>query len=139
MTTKATEGLEARSEQSKASKRATFELLSKKKRATRDVVVDLGDGELTLVFQAIGAIAYDKLLSKNPPTTEQKADGSIYNINTFGPSLLALVCTDPELTKDQWSEIWHSDDWNRGEVMGMFFIAIELCNKGLDIPFTENG
>lgn len=137
MPKQAQEEVEAKSKQREASKRATFEQLLSKKRAEKEVKINLGGEETSLLFRAVGATQYDKMLSKHPPTTEQKADGSIYNINTFGPAVLAAVCVDPELDAKQWSEIWHSDDWNRGEVMQIFVTAIELCNKGLDIPFTE--
>lgn len=131
--------VETRAKQRESSHRATFERLRSKKKASKEITIDFGDGEeLTLAFEAIGASMYDKLLSKNPPTTEQKADGSIYNINTFGPAILSNVCVDPALDQKQWSEIWHSDEWNRGEVMGLFIQAVELCNKGLDIPLSES-
>ena len=122
--------------------RATFDVLKNKPRAEKEVVINIpgADGEeneVTMMFRAIGSTEYDRLLAKHPPTTEQKADNSTYNINTFGPGLLSKVCIDPEMTAKEWTLIWQSDDWNRGEVMGMFLIAVELCNKGLDIPLSE--
>lgn len=135
------EVVESRTQQSENSKRATFDMLKSKKRAEREVVLQFpgedGTEEITMLFRAVGSQVYDKLLSKNPPTTEQKADGSVYNINTFGPDLLSKVCVDPDLSPQQWREIWQSEDWNRGEVMQLFVTAAELCNKGLDIPFFE--
>ena len=100
------------------------------------------DGEMvetTMLFRSIGARDYDRLLAKHPPTTEQRAEGNSYNINTFGPALLAMVCIDPEMSAEQAGEIWNSSDWGRGEVMSLFSAAVELCNKGLDIPFTGLG
>lgn len=138
-----TEELESRSKQSESSKRATFELLRSKPRAQREVSVNLPteDGsteQLTLLFKAIGAQDYDKLLSKNPPNVEQKADGASYNLHTFGPALLSRVCIDPAMDQKEWTEVWNSPDWNRGEVMQLFYTAVELCNKGLDIPLPDN-
>lgn len=133
----------ARNEQRDASKRATFDLLKMKPRAEREVLLKIPgeDGEiqeLSMLFRAIGSQEYDKLLSKNPPTLEQKADGSAYNVNTFGPSLLSKVCIEPDMDTAQWTVIWNSPDWGRGEVMQLFLVAVELCNKGLDIPFIGN-
>jgi hypothetical protein len=135
---KTTEDVEARAAQRDKSKRATFDLLKGKKRAERTVEIVLVDGEdpVSMEFRAIGAQEYDRLIAKNPPNTEQKAEGSAYNIHNFGPALLSAVCVDPDMTRQEWSEIWNSPDWNRGEVMQMFLIAVELCNKGLDLPFN---
>ena len=135
------EALESQTAQREQAKRATFEMLVKKPRLEREVPVHIpgDDGELreiTMLFRAIGARDYDKLLTRHPPTTEQRAEGNSYNINTFGPALLSQVCIDPEMSAEQAAEIWNSSDWGRGEVMSLFSAAVELCNKGLDIPFT---
>lgn len=135
--------LEGQSVQREASKRATFDLLKSKPRAEREVLLKIpnGDGEiqeLSMLFRAIGSQEYDKLLGKNPPTLEQKAEGSAYNVNTFGPALLSKVCIEPDMDAAQWTTIWNSPDWGRGEVMQLFLVAVELCNKGLDIPFIGN-
>lgn len=141
MPTKA-ETVAARQEQSKESKRATFELLKSKPRAEREVtfLMDTAEGkeEVTFLFRAIGSVSYDRLLTKNPPTTEQRAEGASYNVNTFAPALLSAVCAEPEMSATQWSEIWNSPDWNRGEIMQLFVSAIELCNQGMDVPFFGN-
>ncbi len=142
MPKQATEELESRTRQSESSKRATFDLLKNKPRAEREVVLRLPNesgeyDEMSMLFRAIGSQDYDKLLSKNPPSQEQKAEGGSYNVNTFGPALLSRVCIEPDMDQKQWSEIWNSPDWNRGEMMQLFLVAVELCNRGLDIPLSE--
>jgi hypothetical protein len=137
-----TEELESRTQQSENSKRATFDRLKNKPRAEREVVLRLpndegGHDEMSMLFRAIGSQEYDKLLTKNPPSQEQKADGGSYNVNTFGPALLSRVCIEPDMDQKQWAEIWNSPDWNRGEMMQLFLVAVELCNRGLDIPLSE--
>ena len=138
------ETVKARQEQSQDSKRATFDMLKNKPRVEEEVTFVMNadtddEKEFTMMFQAIGATDYDKLITKNPPTTEQKADGSSYNINTFGPNLLARTVVDPDMDFKQWSEIWNSEDWNRGEILQIFLTATELCNRTLDVPPTETG
>ena len=132
--------VEAAAKARSKSKRATFELLKSKPKAEREVTFVMntseGQNEVSLLFRAIGSVEYDRLLTKNPPTTEQRAEGATYNINTFAPALLAAVCYDPEMSTSEWSEIWNSPDWNRGEIMQFFMSAVELCNQGLEIPFT---
>lgn len=141
MPTKA-EGVTSRQKQSDASKRATFDLLKTKPRAEREITFSMdtaeGKEKVTFLFRAIGSVDYDRLLTKNQPTTEQRAEGASYNINTFAPAILSAVCAEPEMSASQWGEIWNSPDWNRGEIMQLFVSAIELCNQGMDIPFSEN-
>ena len=142
MTKSNLEAQSAQREAAKAGNRATFEQLVKKRHLEREVPIKIpgDDGEpveVTMLFRAIGARDYDRLLGKHPPTTEQRAGGNSYDINTFGPALLAKVCVDPEMSEQEAQTIWNSADWGRGEVMSLFGAAVELCNKGLDIPFTD--
>jgi hypothetical protein len=142
MPTQETAALKSRAAQRDASKRATFEMLRSKKRAERELTFTIetatGKEEITFLFRAIGSQEYDALLTKNPPKSEQKADGATYNIHTFAPTLLAEVCAEPSMSKGEWSDIWDSPDWNRGEVMDLFFAAVNLCNQGMVIPPTVN-
>jgi hypothetical protein len=144
ITKSALEAQRKQAETDKSNNRATFEMLVKKRHLEREVPIKIpdDDGELfevTMMFRAIGARDYDRLLSKHPPTTEQRAQGASYDINSFGPALIARVCVDPELSETEAAQIWNSSDWGRGEVMSLFSAAVEICNKGLDIPFTELG
>ena len=140
-TSDAAKTTQARAAQRAASRRATFEKLRDKPRLEREVRIfipaDNGkEEEVTLLFRAIGSQEYDRLIAKNPPSVEQRAEGASFNIDTFAPSLLAQVCVEPEMSSDQWNEIWTSPDWNRGEITQLFATAIELCNQGLNVPFS---
>jgi hypothetical protein len=135
---------EARNAQSQADKVATLDLLKGKKRALSRFKIyvpdETGDGvEVELVYRAIGAGEYDKLVGKHPPTTEQRAEGSTFNIDTFAPALIAAVCIEPEMTYRDAKSIWDSDDWSRGEVVTLWRKALDLCNRGMDVPFTASG
>lgn len=130
-----------RRKQSAASKRATLDILRSKKKREKELTILLPvDGgtteEVTFLFQSIGAQEWDRLVAKYPPTSEQRAEGAAFNMHTFAPALLARVCIDPELTEDEWKEIWNSPDWNRGEVIQFFYTAVDLCSTGMDIPFS---
>jgi hypothetical protein len=130
-----------RRKQSAASKRATLDILRSKKRLEKELslLLPVGDGkteEVTLLFQSIGAQEWDRLIAKHPPTTEQRADGATSNMHTFAPALLSKVCTDPDLSEEEWKEIWNSPDWNRGEVVQLYLTAVELCSTGMDVPFS---
>jgi hypothetical protein len=143
MATAVTDELVVKDAQRKGAKRATFEKLKAKKRAelefTTKLTTEAGIEEMSFLYRAIGAQDYDRLLTKYPPTTEQKANGSNYNMNTFAPALLSRVCIEPVLDEAEWAEIWNSAAWNVGELSNLFWSAVELCNRGLDVNPTEAG
>ena len=135
---------EARQKQSEADKRATIDELINKPRNTTEFSLYFanGDGEpkeLTLKYQAIGMRAYDRLVAKHPPKPDQRAEGSSFDIDSFAPALIAACSVEPEISVTQAKKIWDSDDWSRGDVMVLFRNAVELNNRGLDIPFSERG
>jgi hypothetical protein len=136
--------VEARQKQSAKSKAATIDLLKGKRRAQTTFSLYLAgeDGdqqEVTITYQAIGMIAYDKLVSKHPPKPEQRVDGASFNIDTFAPALISACSVDPQISNEDAKEIWNSDEWSRGDLMVLFRNAVELNNRGVDIPFSENG
>lgn len=123
---------------------ATLDHLKKKKRAKETFSVYLTDDEgdnveVTLTFQAIGAQEYDKLVGKHPPTSEQRVDGASFNIDSFGPALIAKSCLEPEMTEADAKELWGSPEWSRGDLMDLFRKAVDLNNRGVNIPFNGNG
>lgn len=135
---------EARQKQSEASKAATLDLLKGKRRASETFSVYLTDEdgnkqEVELTYRAIGAVEYDKLVAKHPPTSDQRVEGASFNIDTFGPALIAKCSIEPEMTEKDALEIWNSPDWSRGDLMVLFSHAVELNNRGINIPFSGQG
>jgi len=125
-------------------RKATFADLQAKPKRTKEVVLMVPDAdgdviEFVITLKAIGSRAYDDLMAKYPPTPEQKKDGATYNPETFGPALIAACSWEPRLTPNEALEIWNSEDWSRGEVMEVFVGCIEVCSRGLDVPFTVEG
>ena len=136
--TKSLEGADAQR------KKATLDMLRKKRHVEKTITlgVSTDDGtveEVELTFRSIGSAAYDRLVSKFPPTREQKAEGLNYNMDKFAPALISACAADPEMSEDEAKEIWESDAWNRGELMTLFMTAVEVNTRGLDIPFSESG
>lgn len=134
----------ARRKQSETSKVATLDKLLSKRRAVRTFSIylteeDGGAEELQLKFQAIGARAYDQLVAKHPPTNEERLDGASFHLDSFAPALISACSVDPEIAPDDAKSLWESEDWSRGDLMVLFRNAVELNNKGIDIPFNENG
>jgi hypothetical protein len=130
--------LEAKEQQRRASKRATNEQLFGKKRAQKHVKVYINEEEVEMTFRAFGHMEYDKLQSKFPPNIDQRAKGESFDIDRFGPALMSKVVYEPELSAEEWAEIWKSPDWSRGECAQLFAEAVSICTRGLDIPFTES-
>ena len=133
----------AQSKKSDARPKATLDHLKKKTRARETFSIFIADEdgqpqELTLTYQAIGAQEYDKLVRKHPPTAEQRVEGASFNIDSFGPALIAKSCLEPEMTEADAKELWNSPEWSRGDLMVLFRHAVDLNNRGVDIPFTAN-
>ena len=122
-------------------KRATLDMLKNKKRLEKELtlLLPMGNGkneEVSFLFQSIGAQEWDRLVGKYPPTSEQRAEGAAFNMHTFAPALLSRVCVEPQMSEEEWKEIWDSPDWNRGEVVQFYVTAVELCSTGMDVPFS---
>lgn len=122
--------------------RPTLDQLKKKQRKTKTLPITVTDDsgeevEVEMVFQAVSGYQFDQLKSKCKPNAEDKKIGLDYNAEKFAPMLIAATCIDPEMTEEDAKEIWDSDEWNRGERMQLFMAAMEVCTKGLDVPFNE--
>lgn len=134
----------ARQKQSEKSKADILDLMKGKARSTTEFTLYLTDedgqkNEVTLKYQAIGMQEYDRLVSKHPPKPDQRAEGASFDMDSFAPALIAAVCVEPEITLADAKAIWSSPAWSRGDLMVLFRNAVELNNRGLDIPFSENG
>jgi hypothetical protein len=118
------------------------DLLGKPAR-TQEIVITVpgekGDTEFAMTLKAVSASTYDRLLAEHPPTKEQEKEGSGYNPDTFAPAVIAAVVSDPALSLEQANEIWTGDSWSRGELRDLFMACVNLCAKGLDVPFTSAG
>jgi hypothetical protein len=112
------------------------DLMSKPARI-KEVPLSLGDDDLVIKLKAIGSKAYDDKLAEHPPTKAQKADGATYNMDTFPVALLSLCMVDPVMTEEELATVWTSPEWSRGELLDLFFSAVEINNKGLNVPFNE--
>lgn len=133
MSTEST-AVQAKAAQKDQAKRATLAMLKGKKPKREEFTAPIGDDDtrVSFLYVAIGAREYDALLTKNPPTAEQKVAGASFNMDTFAPALLAVVCREPSASVAEWTEIWTSDEWGRGELTDMFWKAVNLCSDGVD-------
>lgn len=58
---------------------------------------DREDKSELLWFRGLGRPAYEDLISQHPPTDEQKAQGQVYDDETFAPALISAVHVDKVL------------------------------------------
>jgi hypothetical protein len=120
----------------------TLEEMLSKKQAKQDIKFRLDpdvDAQITLKFVAIPGPDFDALVAKYPPTQAQKADGDTYDGKKFAPALLAAVCKQPAFSVAEWTQVLASENWSRGETADLFFAAMGLCNRGLQVGPTEAG
>lgn len=138
--TDSTEALVVADAQRREAKRASLDLLKNKRRAEQEFefTLDNGDGPetYTMLMRALPSREWDKLVTDNPPTKDQKADAMTYNPDKFGPALLSRVVVDPVMTENDWADIWLSSEWSKGELQEIFWSAVGICNRGLDVTPT---
>lgn len=123
--------VEAKANQRRKAKRATLDMLLGKKPNKDEFTAPFGtDGEqVSFLFVSMGSAEYDALLTKHPPTPEQRVADSTFNLETFAPALLARVCREPAIDVGSWTELWKSPNWGRGELLALFWRAANLCSR----------
>lgn len=112
-------------------------LLSKKRRTT-EVSIDIDGDLVTLMFEAISSHEMDALITRNPPTKEQRGRGLSYNPNTLNPELVAMCSVKPRLSKEATRDMWNSENWSAGELNQLSDTCLTLCSEGFGSSFTKN-
>lgn len=99
--------------------------------ATEDWLRRMDEDSVMIIMQSVGRRRYDQLIQAHPPTDAQmddaekkKVDPPSYNIETFTPALLTETIVEPQMTSDQIQVLF--DDWGTGEIMRLFFAALEV-------------
>lgn len=123
---------------------ATFASLMAKPRRTMTftVMVAGADDEpvsVSMKYKALSAKEYDDLVAAHPPSSRERSNGAVFNVDTFGPALIAAVSVTPALTYEQAEALWKNPDWSNGETTALFINAQRVCNSGIDVPFNERG
>lgn len=121
---------------------ATFDLLINKPRRTTTFVMHVQDKDsqirpVKIKYQAMDPSEYDELLAAHPPTPKEERKGGQWNKDTFPPALISAVSMVPKLSVDQASQLLKSPNWATGESNALFWNAVNVCQAGLDVPFSE--
>lgn len=82
------------------------------------IVKEAGNEVVVFRFRRLGRATYDTLVSRHPPTEEQKAEDAakpdrerrVWNADTFGPALLQVGMFDPKLSLGEIIELINGPD-----------------------------
>lgn len=135
--TQPTKALKQKNQQRTSAKRATLEMFQARKPYEAELEFDLGDGMVSMLYRAIGSIEYDKLIDLCPATKEQQADGGAYDQVKFMPLLVSKVCIEPAFSLQEWTEIFNSERFSRGEVGELFYTAVSVCTRQLGMKLIN--
>lgn len=114
---------------------ASFDQLLSKPAREKDVTI----GELKVHLRAIGNVEYDQLVASCPPDQDGRDRGLIYDQEKFAPKLIAAVVSRPKMDLDQATRLWKDPNWAGGEIGGLYKACVDLCQRGLDVPFIGGG
>lgn len=119
---------------------ATFDVLLKKPRREITffvhVEVDGRPKPVRLKYRALDPKAFDDLIAAHAPTAKEERKGYQWNKDTFPPALISAVAVTPQLSYEQADELLKAKNWSPGEVHALFQNALNVCQAGLDVPFS---
>ena len=85
------------------------------------------------VFRSVGRRKFEDLLEECPATAKQKADAAkrgedepSWDADTFPVMLMTAAVVAPQITEEEFFEIWESEDWNQAELMSLFLAALQV-------------
>ena len=87
------------------------------------------DDSVPFTMKAISRRRYDELVAAHP----SDQTGEAFDVDTFGPALIAACCASPELTEAAAAELW--EEWSPAEVVELFNAAYAVCNEMRGVPF----
>lgn len=96
------------------------------------------------VFQALGRVAWDELVTTHRPTDKQRTEhrrgggqGEIeWNPDTFPPAVVAASLVEPALSEAEVRELWDDPNWNLAELMALFnaAVAVNQQRRVVEVP-----
>lgn len=117
------------------------------------IAAEAGDNVAVFRFRRLSRAQYDELVSRNPPSEEQRAEDQdkmpgqrrVFNLDTFGPDLLHAVLLDPRLELEEVAVMLNGADdevlLSKGEAEALLAAAMSTAlsvpramPKGLALP-----
>jgi hypothetical protein len=103
------------------------------KEKVADLHKEIEGNVVEFVFRSVGRRKFEDLLEECPATPKQKADASkrgedepSWDSDTFPVLLMTAAVVSPEITEEEFYEIWESEDWNQAELMSLFLAALQV-------------
>lgn len=118
---------------------ATFDDLLNKPARERDVPIVVNGKTLKIHLRAIGHEAYDELVASSPPSKDEQEKGFVFNQKAFQPKLVSAVVTRPKMDLDRASRLMADPNWSGGEWGGLYAACVEICQTGINVPFSGGG
>ena len=121
---------------------ASFEdLFNKPRRKTSFVVQVPGPGgaprQVRIRYQAMDPKAFDDLVAAHAPSPKDERKGAQWNPDTFPAALISEVSLAPKMSFEQAKSLLESPNWSAGEANALFRNALEVCQAGLNVPFSD--
>lgn len=66
---------------------------------------EIAESSFDFTFEAISRHEYQRLIDAHPPTDEHRANGLIFNADTFPPALVARCAVEPRVTPTQAAQL----------------------------------
>lgn len=124
--------LKARLEEDPRNKELVAEYATVKERVAKlreEVKANIAE----FMFKSIGRRKFEDLLEECAATPKQKADAAkkgedepSWDADTFPVMLMSAAIVTPEITEEEFYEIWESEDWNQAELMSLFLAALSV-------------
>lgn len=121
----------AKAAQREAAQRATLDMFLTRTPVEQEFEFDLGAGKVSLLYRAVGAKEYDKLIDLCPATKAQAANDMSVDEDKFRPLLLSKVVAEPAFTQQEWKQILDSPNIGRAEAGELYFTGVQICNRQL--------
>ena len=112
----------------------------KKKRRIDKQKITLDGNVVEVTIQALTQRHFDDLVAAHPKRRNKEEDDLIgANSKTFPPALFAASVINPEMTLEEWTDIWTSEEWSPGELGHLLNIVLGTTSRGFDVPFGGRG
>lgn len=112
----------------------------KKKRRVEERTITMDGEEVQVKIQALTQQQLDDLYSHHQKRRNKDVDNALgANSETFPPALFSLSILEPDLSEDEWHDIWTSPDWSPGELGHLLDLVMNVTTRGFDPPFGGRG
>jgi hypothetical protein len=115
------------------------QFLKKKKRVDKQKIT-LDGNVVEVTVEALPQRQFDDLVAAHPKRRNKEEDDLIgANSKTFPPALFAASVKNPQMSHEEWTDVWTSEEWSPGELGHLLNIVLGTTSRGFDVPFGGRG